>query len=115
MDSYTLYFLVGLAVIAALVLLYPIFFQDRKSKAGPKDQLNWVDKTNDNIAAPDVGLAEIKKATPEEAREIAHKLTSGPDAAPVSNEEFYALNAKLGGPGTSQEQKEALSHPERGA
>lgn len=110
MESNLLYLLIGVAVIAALALLYPLFYKSRKT--GGTDELNWVNKSNYNIAAPEGDLEQIAKATPAEAAEIARDLTSGPDAIPLSEEEFHALNAKIGGPGTTEELKDALRNPE---
>ena len=110
MDGNLLYLIIGVAVVAAIALLYPIFYRTRKTEG--TDELNWVNKSNYNIAAPEADLDEIERASPAEAREIARDLTSGPDAVPVNDEEFNAINGKLDGPHTASEVKEALKNPE---
>ena len=109
MDSNLVWLLVGIGVIVALAALYPLFYRTRKTKG--TDELNWVNTSNYNIAAEESDREAIDDASPAEARQIADQATHGPDALPLADEEFYKLNAKLGGPGTTEEVKDALRKP----
>ena len=109
MDSNLLYLLIGIGIIAALALLYPLFYRTRKK--GGTDELNWVNKSNYDISAPQGDLEEIDKASPTEARAIAEQMTHQPNAIPVNDEEFAALQDKMGEHKNTDEVKRELRNP----
>ncbi len=107
LDSSLFYLIGGLVLVGVIALLYTRFYR----KEGT-DELNWVNKSNYNIASSDAEVEILEEATPEEAREIAHKMTDGEDSIPPTEAEFFALNDKLGGAGDTDEVKDALRHPD---
>ncbi len=107
-SNLSLYFLIGgIVLIGILALLYRRFY-----KSEGTDELNWVNKSNYNIASSEEEVDTIENSSPAEAAEIAHKMTDGDNPVPPSEQEFYALNDKLGGAGNTDEVKDALRHPE---
>lgn len=110
MDSSLLYLIGGLALAGVLALLYTRFYKERDT--GGTDELNWVNKSNYNVATSDSTAEVARDATPAEAREIVHKMTDNDNAIPPSEEEFFDLNEKTGGAGTSDEMKAALRDPD---
>ena len=74
MDASLFYLIGGIVLVGIIALLYTRFYRTRE-QGGTDDELNWVNKSNYNIASPDNEIAELEKASPAEAREIARKMT----------------------------------------
>ena len=110
MDNSLLLLIGGLVLVGLLALLYTRFYKERDT--GGTDELNWVNKSNYNIATSDAAAEAAQNATPAEAREMVHKMTDNENAIPPSEEVFYDLNDKTGGAGTSDEMKAALRDPD---
>ncbi len=107
LDPSLLYLIGGIVLVGIIALLYKRFYRTEGT-----DELNWVNKSNYNIASSDEEIRTMEEASPGEAAEIVHKMTDGEDSIPASEEEFYAVNDKLGGAGNTNEVKDALRHPD---
>ena len=110
LDPSLFYLIGGIVLVGIIALLYKRFYTTRHTEG--TDELNWVNKSNYNIASSDSEIETMENATSEEAAEIVHKMTDGKDSIPPTEEEFYAVNDKLGGAGTTDEVKDALRHPD---
>ena len=109
MDSSLFLLIGGLVLVGVLALLYTRFYKERDT--GGTDELNWVKKSNYNIATDDATAEAAEEASPREARVMADNIKRGGDGAPPSEEVFHDLNPKLGGAGDTEETKDLLSNP----
>ncbi len=101
------------AIVAGLILvalLYRRFYSDRTEDG--KDELNWVNDSNYNIATSDAEEEVLEDASPAEARHIVETNKSeGP--YPPSDEEFHTLEDKLDpGKYDSETVRDRLKDPE---
>ena len=107
LDSSLFYLVGGIVLVGIVALLYRRFYHGEGT-----DELNWVNKSNYNIATDDATADAAEHASPKEARVMADNIKKGGDGTPPSEEVFHDLNKKLGGAGDTAETEELLSDPD---